>query len=227
MCISPAGGSWGLLECGRQVWKVSCLPALKRLRGFGHWTLCAGGTCGGGWRVTPVSLWPLADVSPPGVTSTCLPTQVVYFTATFPYLMLIIILIRGVTLPGAYEGIIYYLKPDLLRLKDPQVGAVLGAIPSSTLLPHSCHNSKPLVWVSCWGVPAGDAQGPCRARDGTHASSMQRLCSNSNISPCLYPPSPSFSLSLSSDTHILDTQDMKILCCFSVVLVAVMPRGER
>ncbi|XP_072510175.1 sodium- and chloride-dependent betaine transporter isoform X2 [Notamacropus eugenii] len=47
--------------------------------------------------------------------------KVVYFTATFPYLMLVILLIRGVTLPGAYDGIMYYLKPDLDRLKDPQV----------------------------------------------------------------------------------------------------------
>uniref|UniRef100_A0A8C0RJY1 Transporter n=1 Tax=Canis lupus familiaris TaxID=9615 RepID=A0A8C0RJY1_CANLF len=47
--------------------------------------------------------------------------KVVYFTATFPYLMLVILLIRGITLPGAYQGVIYYLKPDLLRLKDPQV----------------------------------------------------------------------------------------------------------
>lgn len=48
--------------------------------------------------------------------------QVVYFTATFPYVMLVVLLIRGVTLPGASRGIFFYLYPDLSRLSDPQVG---------------------------------------------------------------------------------------------------------
>lgn len=47
--------------------------------------------------------------------------QVVYFTATFPYLMLVVLLIRGVSLPGAFQGILFYLYPDLTRLRDPQV----------------------------------------------------------------------------------------------------------
>jgi len=45
----------------------------------------------------------------------------VYFTATAPYLLLTAILIRGVTLPGAIDGIKFYLTPDLSRLSDGQV----------------------------------------------------------------------------------------------------------
>ncbi|XP_035521809.1 sodium- and chloride-dependent GABA transporter 2-like [Morone saxatilis] len=44
-----------------------------------------------------------------------------YFTATFPFIMLFVLLIRGVTLPGSMDGIIYYLYPDISRLSDPQV----------------------------------------------------------------------------------------------------------
>jgi len=49
------------------------------------------------------------------------PLQVVYVTATFPYFMLLILLIRGITLPGAANGIKFYLYPDMSRLSDPQV----------------------------------------------------------------------------------------------------------
>uniref|UniRef100_A0A1A7ZYQ1 Transporter n=1 Tax=Nothobranchius furzeri TaxID=105023 RepID=A0A1A7ZYQ1_NOTFU len=46
---------------------------------------------------------------------------VVYLTATFPYAMLLVLLVRGATLPGAMQGIVYYLKPNHTRLADPQV----------------------------------------------------------------------------------------------------------
>ena len=38
---------------------------------------------------------------------------VVYFTAGFPYVVLFIFLIRGVTLPGAWEGIKHMLSPKV------------------------------------------------------------------------------------------------------------------
>ncbi|XP_059181411.1 sodium- and chloride-dependent betaine transporter-like [Centropristis striata] len=47
--------------------------------------------------------------------------KVVYFTATFPYLLMIILFFRGVTLPGAWQGIRYYLMPDFSRIAQPDV----------------------------------------------------------------------------------------------------------
>eukprot|EP00071_Canis_lupus_P038587 XP_022272144.1 sodium-dependent nutrient amino acid transporter 1-like [Canis lupus familiaris] len=45
--------------------------------------------------------------------------QIVYFTATFPYVVLVVLLVRGVLLPGALDGIIYHLKPDWSKLGSP------------------------------------------------------------------------------------------------------------
>jgi len=47
--------------------------------------------------------------------------KVVYFTATFPYLILGILFIKSVTLPGAADGLKFYLQPDFARLADPLV----------------------------------------------------------------------------------------------------------
>lgn len=35
--------------------------------------------------------------------------------------MLLVLLVRGLTLPGAGAGIKFYLYPDISRLEDPQV----------------------------------------------------------------------------------------------------------
>ncbi|XP_064620284.1 sodium-dependent dopamine transporter-like isoform X2 [Lineus longissimus] len=47
--------------------------------------------------------------------------KVVWFTALFPYAVLLILLVRGATLPGAAMGIKYYLTPDFSRLLKAEV----------------------------------------------------------------------------------------------------------
>ncbi|KAG0712523.1 Sodium-dependent nutrient amino acid transporter 1 [Chionoecetes opilio] len=47
--------------------------------------------------------------------------KVAYFTALFPYVVLITLLVRGATLPGAMDGILYFITPQWEKLLDPNV----------------------------------------------------------------------------------------------------------
>ncbi|NXT56851.1 SC6A7 protein, partial [Pluvianellus socialis] len=47
--------------------------------------------------------------------------KVVYFTATFPYLVILILIIRGATLDGSLDGVRFYLSSDWSRLQSAQV----------------------------------------------------------------------------------------------------------
>ncbi|XP_041796659.1 sodium- and chloride-dependent GABA transporter 2-like [Chelmon rostratus] len=90
--------SGGIVEMGGIRWEVLlCLIAM--------------------WIICYFCIWK-------GVKST---GKVVYFTATFPYMMLLILLIRGLSLPGALQGVLYYLLPEPSRLTDPQVWMEAGA----------------------------------------------------------------------------------------------------
>ncbi|XP_073689372.1 sodium- and chloride-dependent GABA transporter 2-like [Garra rufa] len=53
--------------------------------------------------------------------------KVVYLTAILPYVMLLVLLVRGLTLPGALQGVVFYLYPQTSLLFDPQVWMEAGS----------------------------------------------------------------------------------------------------
>ncbi|KAK5617655.1 hypothetical protein CRENBAI_002171 [Crenichthys baileyi] len=101
---------------------VTCgIPLFFLETSLGQFTSQGGITC---WR----KICPLfEELSFHGSDATIAGTQVVYVTATFPYVMLAVLLVRGLTLPGAKDGIVFYLYPDPSRLADPEVWIDAGS----------------------------------------------------------------------------------------------------
>jgi len=62
--------------------------------------------------------------------------QVAYFTATFPYVMLTVLVVRGATLPGATQGITYFFYPNWRQLAAPEVSIYTPT--AQCLLSHRC-----------------------------------------------------------------------------------------
>ncbi|CAK5087815.1 unnamed protein product [Meloidogyne enterolobii] len=60
------------------------------------------------WAVVYFALWK-------GITQA---RKFVYFCAIFPYILIAVLLVRGLTLPGAGEGIKFYLMPNITKLKE-------------------------------------------------------------------------------------------------------------
>ena len=44
-----------------------------------------------------------------------------YFLAIFPYIILISLLFKAVTLEGAFQGILFFIKPNWSKLLEPNV----------------------------------------------------------------------------------------------------------
>lgn len=54
--------------------------------------------------------------------------QVAYFTATFPYVMLTVLVVRGASLNGASEGIKFFIVPEWSKLASPDVSCLFRMI---------------------------------------------------------------------------------------------------
>ncbi|XP_055076169.1 inactive sodium-dependent neutral amino acid transporter B(0)AT3 isoform X1 [Misgurnus anguillicaudatus] len=121
--------------------------------------------------------------------------KAVYVTATFPYLVLTIFLVRALTLPGATDGLIYLFTPDWEILMDPRVWldaatqiffslslAFGGLIAFSSYNPKKNDCERDALVVGCINSATSlYASIPIFAILGFKATSNYNNCLNSNI----------------------------------------------
>ncbi|XP_059776926.1 sodium- and chloride-dependent glycine transporter 1 isoform X1 [Balaenoptera ricei] len=94
-----------------EYWRLYVLKLSDDIGNFGEVRLPLLGCLGVSWVVVFLCL--IRGVKSSG--------KVVYFTATFPYVVLTILFIRGVTLEGAFTGIMYYLTPQWDKILEAKV----------------------------------------------------------------------------------------------------------
>lgn len=68
-----------------------------------------------------------------------------YFLALFPYVVMITLLIRGATLPGAVDGILFFITPQWDKLLDPIVSWNLNKLQFSSFFLQRLRTSEKLV----------------------------------------------------------------------------------
>jgi solute carrier family 6 amino acid transporter-like protein 5/7/9/14 len=74
-----------------------------------------------GWRLTLCLLFSWITVYLVIIRGVKSSGKAAYFLALFPYVIMFALLIRGVTLPGAGEGVLYFITPQWEELANPQV----------------------------------------------------------------------------------------------------------
>ena len=119
--------------------------------------------------------------------------KVVYFTATFPYVILLVLLAMSVSLPGAGQGLRYLFVPQWHKLADFQVWwSVTCVLVTLVSLPglEECHlcSSDSSVTSRCGGAP------PARCSSPSVCPGAASSCSAATTSS----PPPSISTPISS-----------------------------
>ncbi|XP_071124568.1 sodium- and chloride-dependent glycine transporter 1-like [Mytilus edulis] len=101
--------SW--ITAQEEFWQINVLQMSTGVHEIGHlnWRMIL--CLLGGWVLIGLCIFK-------GVKSV---GKVVYVTATLPYILLTIILIRGLTLDGSINGVILYLRPDFSKLLKTQI----------------------------------------------------------------------------------------------------------